>query len=69
VGRWDGWHRGAVGAVALGLPAAALGVTDPRRWPASGWAADVIPHMVYGLVTAVAFDVAVGADGLPARRR
>ena len=45
-----------VGVLALGglamagsdVPLTALGVTDPRRWPASGWASDVVPHLVYG---------------------
>ncbi|HEV7207951.1 MAG TPA: hypothetical protein VGN54_04340 [Mycobacteriales bacterium] len=33
------------------IPMAALGVTDPRSWPPSSWAADGVPHLVYGLVT------------------
>lgn len=37
-------------------PYAALGVSDPRTWPAKSWVADVIPHLCYGLATAAAFD-------------
>ena len=46
----------AVSAVGAGAAAmvladgsmAALGVSDPRDWPASSWAADVVPHLAYG---------------------
>lgn len=30
---------------------AALGVTDPRKWPASSWIADLAPHLAYGAAT------------------
>jgi hypothetical protein len=46
---------GVVGAAAmLGAngPMTALGITDPRRWGASGWISDVAPHVAYGVVTA-----------------
>jgi len=33
-------------------PMTVLGVTDPRTWPASSWAADLTPHLAYGVVTA-----------------
>lgn len=36
-------------------PMAGLGVTDPRSWSAGDWAADVVPHLAYGLVTAWTF--------------
>lgn len=38
------------------VPATALGVADPSSWPASSWAADIVPHLAYGLVTAAAFE-------------
>ncbi len=38
------------------VPAARLGVTDPTTWPASNWAADIVPHLAYGLVTALAYE-------------
>ncbi len=34
----------------------ALGVTDPRTWPASSWAAELVPHLAYGTVTAPVLD-------------
>jgi xanthosine utilization system XapX-like protein len=49
-------------------PMAALHVTDPRTWPASSWLADIVPHLTYGVVTAVLFD-AVDPSPRPARRR
>lgn len=44
----------AGGAAMLGAdaPLAALKVSDPRTWSRSDWAADAIPHAVYGVVTA-----------------
>lgn len=36
-------------------PAIALGLTDPRTWPGSAWAADAVPHLAYGAVTAVTY--------------
>jgi hypothetical protein len=53
-----------VGAVVLtGLamlgssaPMTVLGLTDPRQWTASEWAADVVPHLAYGAVAAGVFD-------------
>ena len=54
----------AVLGVAAGLaanvgttgPMAALGVTDPRSWPADSWLSDLVPHLAYGLATAAAYD-------------
>lgn len=43
----------AVGAMAgANGPIAALGISDPRTWAAKDWAADVVPHLAYGAVTA-----------------
>jgi hypothetical protein len=33
-----------------------LGVTDPREWSAADWAADVLPHLAYGLCAALAYE-------------
>ncbi len=63
-----------VGAAALTLatmagtsvPAAATGVTDPRKWSAQEWVVDIVPHLVYGFVTAITYEAfagAVAADG------
>jgi hypothetical protein len=43
----------AAAMVASNGPMAALGVTDPRTWSAGDWVADVVPHLAYGLVTAL----------------
>jgi hypothetical protein len=67
--RSAGWRHSAVtgGLVASVLamlaangPMAALGVTDPRTWGAEAWAADVVPHVGYGLVTAAVLDALEG---------
>jgi hypothetical protein len=41
----------AVALVAGNGPMTVLGVTDPRRWSASDWMSDLVPHFAYGLVT------------------
>lgn len=59
--RASGWRTGpGSGAVVATLgalvgtngPMTALGVTDPLAWPPSAWAADIVPHLAYGAVTA-----------------
>lgn len=53
-----------VAGVALGLaamagsdvPATTLDVTDPREWGVSAWVSDIIPHLLYGVVTAAAYE-------------
>lgn len=37
-------------------PYSALGVSDPRTWPAKSWAAGNIPHLCYWWATGAAFD-------------
>ncbi len=37
-------------------PMTVLGVTDPRTWRPVDWAADVLPHLAYAVVTAATFD-------------
>lgn len=39
------------------VPATATGATDPRRWNAAGWFADLVPHLVYGTVTVAVYRV------------
>lgn len=34
-------------------PMTVLGVTDPRTWGLVGWSSDLIPHVGYGIVTAL----------------
>ncbi len=58
------WIPVPVAGVLLGLaamaasdvPISASGVSDPATWAPEDWAADLIPHLIYGLVTAVAYD-------------
>lgn len=59
--RSTGWRPGlaatgtlaTIGALAASNgPMTALGITDPRTWPASAWIADVVPHLAYGIVAA-----------------
>lgn len=46
-----------LGAMAASdIPLAVTKVSDPRSWSASSWAADLIPHLAYGLLTAVSYD-------------
>ncbi|MEP7360760.1 MAG: hypothetical protein ABI744_04190 [Chloroflexota bacterium] len=56
------WLAGAaLGAAAMAAsdyPAARLGLTEPRDWSATDWASDVVPHMAFGVVTAIAFEAA-----------
>jgi hypothetical protein len=51
---------GLAAMAASDVPPTALGITDPRAWGVSGWASDVVPHVIYGLVTAMAFDAIAG---------
>lgn len=60
-----GWRPplvlGGVAATVLALvgangPMTALGIADPRTWSAQDWAADIVPHVVYGVVTAATLD-------------
>lgn len=37
-------------------PMTALGVTDPRTWPAKSWVVDIVPHLAYGAVTAAVLE-------------
>ncbi len=47
---------GGAAMVASDVPATRLGLTDPQTWQAADWAADVIPHAAYGIVTALTFE-------------
>jgi hypothetical protein len=33
------------------LPLTRLGISDPSDWSAKDWAADILPHLVYGATT------------------
>lgn len=49
-------------------PMSALGVTDPRQWPASSWVMDLLPHLAYGCVTAAVYEQ-LTKSGNPAKNR
>ena len=43
-----------IGAAAMAMsdvPLKLLGISDPEEWAAPDWAADAVPHLVYGAVT------------------
>lgn len=46
---------GAAATVGTTAPMTVLGVTDPRTWRPADWAADLLPHAVYGFVTAATY--------------
>ena len=48
-----------VGAMAgTDLSMVRMGLTDPRTWGLAGWLSDLVPHLAYGYVTAVTFELA-----------
>src|SRR5215208_3073664 len=50
----------ALAAIAgSGIPATALGAIDPRQWSINSWVSDTVPHLAYGLTTAVARDALI----------
>lgn len=51
---------GLAAMAASDVPIAVSGVSDPATWGVSGWAADLGPHLVYGLVTASVYDALTG---------
>lgn len=53
----------ALGAAAMAgsdVPATVTGATDPRSWGASGWLSDIVPHVIYGVVTVAAYESFAG---------
>jgi len=48
----------AVGLSAMAasdIPIALAGVSDPATWSTTDWLSDIIPHLVYGLVTVAVY--------------
>ena len=67
--RRAGWRQGplagglvATAVVMIGTngPMTALGITDPRTWPASSWITDIVPHLAYSAVTLAVLDLIDG---------
>ncbi len=57
-----GWRPGlpaatlvatAIALIGTNGPMIVLGVTDPRTWGVVGWVSDLVPHLGYGVVTAL----------------
>ena len=46
---------GLAAMAASDLPIAGTGISDPQEWSASDWASDLIPHLIYGFVTAAVY--------------
>ena len=38
------------------VSAAPPGLTNPTTWGLDSWVSDIVPHLAYGLMTAVAYD-------------
>ncbi len=53
---------GAAAMAASDVPLATSGVSDPKTWGVSGWTSDAIPHLIYGLVTALAYEALQNRD-------
>jgi hypothetical protein len=57
-------------AVGVGLAAMAASdvplfvarISNPKSWGLSGWASDLIPHLVYGLVTVATYESLLGEE-------
>ncbi|HEV7126738.1 MAG TPA: hypothetical protein VGN32_04765 [Ktedonobacterales bacterium] len=47
---------GLVAMAASDVPAVTTGATNPAKWGVSGWIADLVPHLVYGVVTALVYE-------------
>ncbi len=47
---------GSAAMAASDVPATRMGLTDPTNWATADWIADVVPHLVYGVVTALTFE-------------
>jgi hypothetical protein len=57
-----GIGMGLVAMAASDIPLIALRVSNPKTWGFSGWAADAIPHLIYGLVTVIVYEALTNLD-------
>jgi hypothetical protein len=53
---------GLTAMAASDVPLIALRVSNPKTWGISGWLADVIPHLIYGLVTVTTYEALRNMD-------
>ncbi len=53
---------GLAAMAASDVPIVALGVDNPKTWGVSGWASDLIPHLIYGLVTVATYEALMKMD-------
>jgi hypothetical protein len=53
---------GLAAMVASDVPLVTLGVSNPKTWGLSGWLADIIPHLIYGLVTVSSYEMLMQAS-------
>jgi hypothetical protein len=44
------------------VPLVILRVSNPKTWGVSGWMADLIPHLIYGLVTTATYEALSDSD-------
>ncbi|QBD76077.1 hypothetical protein EPA93_08680 [Ktedonosporobacter rubrisoli] len=51
-----GTGAGLTAMAASDVPLVALGISNPKSWGISGWLSDLLPHLVYGFVTATAYE-------------
>lgn len=51
-----GAAAGMAAMAASDVPIALTGVSDPATWSATDWLSDIIPHLVYGLVTVAVYE-------------
>ena len=47
---------GLTAMAASDVPTVALRVSNPKTWGISGWLADTIPHLIYGIVTVATYE-------------
>ena len=47
---------GLTAMAASDVPMVALRASNPKTWGISGWLADVIPHILYGIVTVATYE-------------
>ena len=47
---------GLAAMAASDVPLVATHVSNPKSWGVSGWASDLIPHLIYGLITVVTYE-------------